>query len=165
MISEKIRQAIHEQIGHELESAYAYLGMSAYCHSVETTGFASWLRMQAREEVGHATKFFDYLQERGAPVELPAIPQASTRYDSVLHVFETGLEQERKITGLIHDLYELAGAERDYATQIMLQWFITEQVEEESTAEQWVAKLRLLGDSKDALYLLDREAARRSEGA
>lgn len=164
MISENIQQAIHAQIGHELESAYAYLGMSAYCHSVELTGFASWLRMQAQEEVGHAMKFFDYLQERNGRIALPEVPASSTRYNSVLEVFETALAQERKITRLIHELYETAGAEKDYATQIMLQWFITEQVEEESTADQMVTRLRMLGDSRDTLFLLDRDAARRAAG-
>lgn len=162
MISEPVQQAIHAQIGHELESAYAYLGMSAWCHAAELTGFASWLRLQAREEVGHAMKFFDYLQERNGRVSLPEIRGSATSYESVLQVFDTALAQERKITRLIHDLYELAGVERDYATQIMLQWFITEQVEEESSAEAMVARLRMLGDSRDALFLLDREAGNRA---
>lgn len=165
MIPERILQAINTQIGHELESAYAYLGMSVYCHSVDMAGFGAWLRAQAREEVEHAMKFLQFVEDRGGQVALPAVAQASTAYDSILHVFETALAQERKVSRLIHDIYGLAVEERDYATQVMLQWFITEQVEEESTFEQMVGKLRMLGGARDALFLMDRDAAGRATQA
>jgi ferritin len=162
MIPERVQEAINTQIGHELESAYAYLGMSTYCQSVDMAGFATWLRAQAREEVEHAMKFLSFVEERGGQVRLPAVGEASTRYDSILHVFETALAQERKVSALIHDIYALAVEEKDYPTQVMLQWFITEQVEEESTFEQMVGKLRRMGESRDAIFLLDRDAAERS---
>ena len=162
MIPERIQEAINTQIGHEMASAYAYLGMSTYCQSVDMTGFAAWLRAQAREEVEHAMKFMGFVEERGGSARLPAIGEASTRYDSILHVFETALAQERKVSALINGIYALAVEERDYPTQVMLQWFITEQVEEESTFEQMVGKLRMLGDSRDSIFLLDRDAAQRA---
>lgn len=162
MIPERVQEAINTQIGHELASAYAYLGMSTYCESVDMTGFAAWLRAQAREEVEHAMKFLGFVEERGGSVRLPALPEAATRYESILHVFETALAQERRVSALIDGIYALAVDEKDYPTQVMLQWFITEQVEEESTFEQMVGKLRMLEGSRDSLFLLDRDAAQRA---
>lgn len=165
MIPERVLQALNAQIGHELHSAYAYLGMSAYCQAVDMAGFASWMRAQAREEVEHAMKFLGFVEDRGGRVTLPAVSEARTEFGSVTELFETALAQEQKVSSLIHEVYALAVEERDYPTQVMLQWFITEQVEEEATFEQWLGRLRLVGENKNGLLLLDREAASRPADA
>jgi ferritin len=135
MISEKIQNAINDQINAEFYSSYFYLSMSAYCESENFKGFAEWFRLQAEEEKTHGFKLFDYLQERGGRVVLKAIDAPPVEFKSVQDTFEKTLEHERKVTSLINNLNKLAVDEKDYATQAHLQWFITEQVEEEATAE------------------------------
>jgi ferritin len=152
---------MNEQVKHELYSAYLYLSMSAYCESVNLPGFAHWLRVQVQEEMRHAMKFYDFINERGGRVVLQAIDQPPTAFESPLDIFEKTLEHERKVTDLIHGLYALAVEEKDYATQVFLQWFVTEQVEEENSAAQILETLRRIGDQGHALLMLDRELARR----
>lgn len=161
MLSKTLQDAMNEQIKNELYSAYLYLSMSAYCEASNLPGFAHWMQMQAQEEVTHAMKFFDFIHERGGRVVLQAIDQPPVEFQSPLEVFEQTLEHEQKVTGLINDLYALAVQEKDYASQAFLQWFVTEQVEEEANATQIVETLKLIGDKGHALLMLDREMGRR----
>jgi len=161
MLSKVIQDAMNEQIRNELYSAYLYLSMSAYCESVNLPGFAHWIRVQAQEETTHAMKFYDFICERGGRVVLQAIDQPPVGYESPLGLFEKILEHERKVTAMIHDLYALAVQEKDYASQVFLQWFVTEQVEEEQSAAEIVEMLKMIGDKGHALLMLDRELGRR----
>ena len=161
MLSEAMQNAINEQIKDELYSAYLYLSMAAYFEATSLPGFASWMRMQSQEEVEHAMKFFDFINERGGRVELQAIEGPTVEFESPLAVFEATYEHEQKVTALIHNLYEVALEENDYAAQVMLHWFIEEQVEEETNASQIVATLERIGDKGQGLIMLDRELGRR----
>ena len=161
MISPTIQNAINDQIKHEFFSSYLYLSMSAYFDTQSLLGFANWMRVQSQEEHAHAMKFFDFLNDRGGSVELQALDQPAGEFQSPLVVFEQALAHERKVTGLINRLYELALKENDYATQTLLQWFITEQVEEEKNASQIVEQLKMTGGEPSALLLLDRDLAGR----
>jgi len=152
---------INDQINKELYSGYIYLGMAAYFEGENLPGFAHWMKRQAEEEVEHAMKMFTFLAERGAPITLDAIDGPTTEYDSVLGVFRAGLEHEQYVTGLINDLYESALAEKDHATAIFLQWFVTEQVEEEDSFGSMIEDLERVGDCGKALYMMDRAAASR----
>ena len=162
MISPAIQNAINDQIKHEFFSSYLYLSMSAYFETLSLPGFASWMRVQSQEEHEHAMKFFDFLNDRGGSVELQALDQPAGEFQSPLDVFEQALDHERKVTALIHRLYELALKESDYATQTLLQWFITEQVEEEKTSTSLAERLRLVGESATGLIILDRQFGERT---
>jgi ferritin len=161
MLSKTIQDAMNEQIKNELYSAYLYLSMSAYCEAANLPGFAHWMRVQAQEEEAHAMKFYDFIYERGGRVVLQAIDQPPVEFQSPLHVFEQTLEHEQKVTAMIHDLYALAVQEKDYASQAFLQWFVTEQVEEEGSATQILETLKMIGDKGQALIMLDRELGKR----
>lgn len=161
MLGKVLEDAINEQINKELYSAYLYLSMSAYCESVNLPGFANWMRVQAQEELGHAMMLFDYVNDRSGRVVLKAIDQPIPVWKSPLEMFEQVLKHERKVTGLIDQLYALAVKENDYATQTQLQWFITEQVEEEKNAGAVVEQLRLIGDQTAPLLMLDKELSTR----
>ena len=161
MMGERLQEAINEQINKELYSAYLYLSMSAYCEAEGLSGFAAWMRAQAQEEVGHAMRFFDHVNTRGGRVVLKAIEVPPPIWKSPLEMFEQVLEHERKVTGMINRLYQLALSENDYATQIELQWFITEQVEEEESAGAVVEQLKRIGDQPMGLLMLDRELGQR----
>ena len=161
MFTQPLQNAFNEQIKHEFYSAYFYLGMSAYCKSNNLFGAAKWLKVQAEEEQEHALKFFKYIEERGGKVELQAIAQPPATYASLLDLFEQVLAHEQKVTALINRLYELAVKEADYPSQFMLQWFINEQVEEESSASLLVTKIKMVKDNPSALYLFDQELAQR----
>ncbi len=164
MINKEIQNAINEQIKQELASAYLYLSMAAYFEAGNLAGFGKWMRAQAKEEQGHAMKFFDYLLDRGGRVDLKALEQPQQEWDNPLAVFEDVLDHEKKVTGLIHKLYELALRENDYATQMHLQWFITEQVEEEKNAAQIVEQLKLIDARGTAILFLDKQLSKRGEG-
>lgn len=161
MMGERLQEAINEQINKELYSAYLYLSMSAYCEAEGLSGFAAWMRAQAQEEVGHAMRFFDHVNARGGRVVLKAIEVPPPIWKSPLEMFEQALEHERKVTGMINRLYQLALGENDYATQIELQWFIIEQVEEEESAGAVVEQLKRMGDQPMGLLMLDRELGQR----
>ena len=161
MISDALRDEINAQIKYELYSAYMYLAMSAWCSDRNLDGFARWMRLQAQEEVAHAMRFYEYLLERGARVELQAIDEPPKDFAAPLAVMEKSLEHEKFVSSRIHGLYELAQKEGDYPAQVMLQWFITEQVEEENTAGTLVAQLKMAGDSPAALLVFDRQLASR----
>jgi ferritin len=164
MLSQGIQEAINDQIHHEFHSAYVYLSMSAYLDAANFTGFAQWMRMQAKEEVNHAMKLFDYVNNRNGRVTLKALEQPPVNFKSVLDTFEHALQHEIKVTQMIHSLYALVTRENDYATQVALQWFINEQVEEEATATSVVDRLKIAGNDGAALLLLDREMGARQEG-
>jgi len=165
MLGEKLQDAINEQVNKELYSAYLYLSMSAYCEAENLPGFAGWMRAQAQEEVAHAMRFFDYVISRGNRVVLKAIEMPPPIWKSPTEMFEQVLEHERKVTGMINRLYELAVKENDYATQMELQWFITEQVEEEESAGQVVDQLKRVGDQPMGLLMLDRQLGERQAEA
>jgi ferritin len=133
--------------------------MSAYCESINMQGFAAWLRRQSTEELEHALKIFDYVLDRSGKVTLKAIEQPASKFSSLLKMFQQVVEHEREVTGMINKLYELALNEGDHATAVEMQWFITEQVEEEKNALNLVEKLKLAGDNSSALLILDRQLA------
>lgn len=161
MLAKTVQDALNEQIKHELYSAHLYLSMSAYFESTNLTGMAKWMRVQSGEEAGHANKFFDYVHDRGGRALMTAIDQPPTDFESPLDVFSKALEHERKVTGLINSLYALALKENDYASQAFLQWFITEQVEEEKNATLIVEMLKRIGPSGGGLIHLDRQLGKR----
>lgn len=162
MLNPAVEQALNDQVQKEFHSAYIYLGMSAYFEAENLPGSAHWMRHQAEEEQEHAMKIFDFIHDRGGHVALQAIGEPPAAYSSPLAVFETAYAHEQKVTKSIHDLYALAVKEGDYPTQVMLQWFIDEQVEEEKNASAIVAQLRMVGDSPAALFMIDRQLAARS---
>lgn len=155
MLNPTMQSAINEQIKHELYSAYLYLAMSAYFESINLPGSAKWMRTQHGEEQTHAMKLFDFVNDRGGRVELKAIDQPPVEFASPLAVWEMVLEHERRVTGLIHKLYEQAVKENDYAAQAMLTWFITEQVEEEKNATLMLERFRQAGNNAATLLLFD----------
>ena len=164
MLTKPLLKALNEQINHEMYSSYLYLAMAAYCESKNFPGFAKWMKMQSTEETNHAMKIYDYIHDRSGIVTLMAIDQPPAEFKSPLKMFEQALEHERKISGLITKLYELSIKENDHPTQIMLQWFITEQVEEEKTAIGIVEQLKMVGDSPVSLMMMDRQLGARSAG-
>lgn len=153
MISEKMEAALNEQINKELYSAYLYLAMSAQAEALGLRGTAHWFRAQADEEVEHAMKFFKHLCDRGARVRLQAIEQPPLEFASVQAMFEQTLEHERGVTARIHKLLDQAIAENDHATAVFLQWFVNEQVEEESQVCEILDQLRLAGPA--AVLMVD----------
>ncbi|MBX2989937.1 MAG: ferritin [Bacteroidetes bacterium] len=157
MLSKTILNAFDTQIKNELEAAYLYLSMSSYCNASNFPGFGKWLRAQAQEELGHGMKLFDYVHHRGSNATLQAIAEPKAMFKNIVEVFDVVYEHEQKVTGLIHKLYEAALKENDYASQIELQWFITEQVEEEQTASMIVEQLKMIGDNKAMLLMMDRQ--------
>lgn len=164
MLSKTIEAALNEQIKNEFYSAYLYLSMSAYCETKNMPGFANWMFQQYEEENAHAMRLFKFLNDRGGKVLLKAIDQPPSEFHSPLSLFENVLDHEQKVTGMIHDLYALAVKENDYATQVEMQWFIAEQVEEEKNAGDVVEQLKLADDNKTALLMLDRELGSRNAG-
>lgn len=156
MFSKNLEAAINDQIKHELYSAYLYLSMSAHAESNNMPGAAKWLAKQAQEEQEHALKFYSYIHDRGGKVTLQTIAQPPTEFTSLLDIFEQVKEHEALVTSLIHRLYELSVKENDYASQVMLQWFVTEQVEEEKNAATVVDALRSVGTQGTALFMVDR---------
>jgi len=158
-----MRDAINDQINAELYSAYLYLSMAGYCEAINLPGFASWMKNQAKEEVGHGMKLFQYLTDRGARVVLKAIAQPPGEFASPTAIFQQTLEHEQEVTARIHKLYAMSVEENDYATQNELQWFVKEQVEEEKTAATILEQLKRVGDQGTALVIVDRYLAERGE--
>ena len=161
MISEKMKVALNEQLNAELFSSYLYLSMSAYCESINLKGFAHWMRVQAKEETGHAMKIYSYTHERVGRVILAAVEQPPTEWKSTINVFEETLKHENKVTQLIHNLVELANTEKDYATKSFLKWFIDEQVEEENQANEILQQLKMIKESPQGLLILDSKLGQR----
>jgi ferritin len=161
MINKKVTDALNGQINAETYSAYLYWSMSAALEEMNLPGFASWMRVQAQEEMSHAMKLFHHIIERGGKVVLSAIDAPPIQWDSVKAVFENGLAHEQKVTRLINELMDLAMAEKDHAASMFLQWFVTEQVEEEATAMDILGKLEIVGETAGGLYMLDKEMGAR----
>jgi ferritin len=161
MLSDGLQKALNGQVNAELYSSYLYLAMSMYFEDAGLPGAASWMKIQAQEELWHAWKFMDYINERGGRVLLEAIAKPEGEWSSSLDAFETVLAHERRVSSLIGGLVELARAEKDYMTDNFLQWFVAEQVEEEATADEVVRKFGLAGDAGGNLLLLDRELGQR----
>jgi ferritin len=164
-LSKTVQDALNEQMKQEFYAAYLYLSMSAHCSASNYPGFAKWLRIQAQEELGHAMRIYDYVEDRGGRVVLQAVPQPATEFPSILGLFEQARDHERKVTGMINRLYELVDQEKDYASHPFLEWFLTEQIEEEKTSTQIVESLRMAGDHPGAVLMLDREMGSRGPEA
>lgn len=162
MLSQKMEKALNDQINAETYSAYLYLSMSAYFQSINLKGFATWMQVQAQEEMSHVMKFYEYINERGGRVILQPIEAPPEEWDSPLKTFEAVKEHEIKVTGLINNLVDLALDERDYATHVFLQWFVTEQVEEVDSANEVVQKIKLIGDASGGMFMLDQELGTRT---
>jgi ferritin len=161
MFNQKIQDAMNDQIQRELESAYIYLSMAAYFDSAALPGMAQWMKVQFQEEQFHAQKFYDYVDERGGRIKLQPIGQPPVEFESPLDAFGQALAHEEKITGHINDLYALAVEERDFASQIFLNWFVEEQVEEEKNAQDIIDVLERIGDNGHPLLMFDRELGQR----
>jgi ferritin len=161
MLKKKMLKALNNQINAEMYSSYLYLSMESYFRSVSLSGFATWMRGQVQEELFHAMKFYDYVNERGGKVVLDTIHKPDSNWKTPLAAFEHILKHEQLVTDLINDLMDLAIVEQDHATRIFLQWFVSEQVEEEATVGEVVDKLRLIKDDSSGLFLLDAEMNKR----
>lgn len=161
MISGKMEKALNDQIKFELYSSYLYMSMAMYFHGLSLKGFANWMEVQAKEEQMHAEKFMHYVNDAGGRVVLQAIDQPPADFNSPLQVFEETLKHERFVTSRINGLVAIAREENDNAAYAMLQWFITEQVEEEATADEFVNQLKIIGDNGHGLLMLDREMVSR----
>jgi ferritin len=164
MLSKSLQDAINEQIRNEVESAYLYLSMSAHCEAANLPGAAHWLQAQWQEELSHAMKLFKYVYERGGRVTLHAIEKPAAKFSNLLGIFQQVLTHEQKVTALINDLYKAATKEQDFASQVELQWFIKEQVEEEKNASEIIEMLKMSGESGPALLMVDRQLGARSKG-
>ena len=162
MINDKVQKAINEQINAELHSAYIYLSMAAYFEALSLDGSAHWMRLQAQEELMHGLKFYDYMTVGGGRVLLTPVEGPATSWESPLAAFEAALAHERLMTRRCNDLASLAIAEKDHATNNLVQWFVTEQVEEEANVENIVQKLKLLGRDGPGLFMMDRELKART---
>jgi ferritin len=161
MLSTKMEAALNEQLNKEIYSAYLYMSMSAYSTNIGLRGFANWFMVQYQEEMLHAMKFYNYINDQGSRVKLMAIDAPATEFESPLDMFEKTLKHEQFVTKRINDLVDLAIKEKDHATNIFLQWFITEQIEEEANDNDIIAKLKLVGKKGEALLMLDKELAAR----
>ena len=161
MLNEKMEKALNGQLNAELYSAYLYLSMAAWCESADLPGMSNWMKIQFQEEQFHAMKLFDFIAERGGKVTLEQIDTPLTEWQSHMAVFEATLEHEQKVTGLINDLVYLARDERDNATEIFLQWYVNEQVEEEAGVGTIIGKLKIAHDSPQALLMTDQELGSR----
>ena len=160
-LNNTIQEALNRHINEEFYASYLYLSMSAYCDSMDLPGFSHWMRIQSQEEYAHAMNLLDFVQARQGRVTLFPIEQPAVEFDSILGVMETTLGHERQVTKLINQLYELATGERDYQTQVHLQAFITEQIEEEKTASDIIAQLKMIGENTSDLLILDKGMATR----
>lgn len=161
MLKKKMQKALNEQINAEMYSSYLYLSMESYFQSISLSGFARWMRSQVQEELFHGMKLYDFVNERGGVVTLEAIKKPESVWKSPLAAFEHVLEHEQLVTSLINDLVELAISEKDHATSIYLQWFVSEQVEEEATVGEVVNKLKLIKNDSSGLFYLDAELGKR----
>jgi len=161
MFSEKMQTALNKQINAEFYSSYLYLSMSAYFQSVSLSGFAHWMRIQAQEELMHAMKFYDFVNDRAGRVILDKVEAPETKWDSPIAVFEHVARHEHDVTQKINTLVNLANEEKDHATNIFLQWFVTEQVEEEASVAEVLHKLNLTHGEGSGLFMMDRELSQR----
>ena len=162
MIPEKVRKIMNEQIRHELESAYIYHSMAAWFHSANLEGMAHWMRCQIHEETVHAMKFFDHIIERGGEAALQDLKQLKTSWSSPIELWEDAWEHEQFITGKINGIMKVVREESDYAAEPLLAWFVEEQIEEEANSSSILEQMKMIGDSKQGLIMLDRELGSRA---
>ncbi len=161
MLSKKMTTAINDQMNREIYSAYLYMSMSSFSSFIGLKGFANWFMVQYHEEMFHAMRMYEYLQRQGENAKLQALKKLPTEWDSPLQMFEKTLEHEQKVTNWINELMELAIKEKDHATQIFFQWFVTEQVEEEENDNDIIARLKLIKSNAQGLLMLDQELSTR----
>jgi len=161
MISKNIQTALNDQLNKEFHSAYIYLGMSAYASKEGFNGCACWFNLQYQEEVTHAMKLFRYLEDQGAAIKLKDIKALNVKADSILEVFEMAYKHEQKMTGWLNELSDLAMKEKDHATYNLLQWYVNEQVEEESLFSEIIDKFKMVGNDGYGLYSIDKELGSR----
>ncbi len=161
MLNQPVQDAINNQIRDEFYASHLYLSMSAYFEAEGLSGFASWMRKQSEEEREHALKFFDYVHDRGGRVVLQPVGEVASKFESPLDAFKKAYEHECKVTASIKNIYEVAGNEKDYATQVMLHWFLEEQVEEEKNATDVIDMLERVGSSGQGLLMADRQLGAR----
>jgi len=161
MLSEKMQEALNTQLNKEMYSAYLYMAMSAYSSYTGLKGFANWFMVQYQEEMTHAMKIYGYINDQGGQVKLAAIEQPATEFESPLDMFEKTLVHEKFITKSINELVDLAIVEKDHATNIFLQWYVTEQIEEEGNDNEIIARLKLVGEDGNGLLMVDKEVAAR----
>ncbi len=164
MLSKKVEKAINEQINRELYSAYLYLSMATYLADQNLDGMAGFMKAQAQEEVEHAMKMYHYVEDQGGRVLLEAIEKPQTDFEDAEQIFKLSLEHEKFVTRNIHNLVDLAIEDKDHATKTFLDWFVTEQVEEESTMDSIVGKFQLIGKQGHALMMLDSQLGQRQAG-
>jgi ferritin len=163
MLSEALQKAINEQIKDEFYASHLYLSMAAYFEANSLPGFAHWMELQSSEERNHAMRFYAYVNDRGGRVVLKEIGKPASDFGSPLEVFEKALQHEQKVTASINEIYALAVKEGDYATQVMLNWFVEEQVEEEKSATDVIDMLKRAGDKEHVLLMIDRQLGARED--
>ncbi|MBN2168563.1 MAG: ferritin [Actinobacteria bacterium] len=157
MLSERMEKALTEQLAAELYSGYLYLSMATYFSAENLPGFANWMRIHRLEEITHGMKFYNFIESRGGRIRLGAIDAPPSDWESPIDAFEAVLSHERKVTGMIHDLVNLASEEKDHGTSSFLQWFVDEQVEEEESAQNVINNLNRVKDAPGGIYMLDKE--------
>jgi len=162
MISKDLQKVLIEQLNKEYHSSYIYLGMSAYCSKEGFNGAANWFLIQYQEEVSHGMKLFKYLEDQDVSIELPAIKEVKVEYKSLLDVFKKSLAHEQSMSKNLNNLSDLAMREKDHATYSLLQWYVTEQVEEEATVGEIIDHIKLVGENGYGLYTIDKELASRT---
>lgn len=161
-MNNRIEAAINKQINAEFYSGYLYLSMATYFEDKNLPGFAKWMEIQQQEENFHAMKMYKYINDRGGRVILETIEKPKNEWNNIAEVINDALEHEKKVTGMINNLLEIAREEKDYATDNFLQWYIEEQVEEEATASELLEKVKMIQDSPNAIYMLDKELSQRT---
>ncbi len=162
MLNQKMEAAFNEQINREMFSAYLYMSMSAYADRQGLKGISKWFMVQYHEEMVHAMKMFEYIADQGGTILLNALAKPDSEFGSALNLFEKALEHEKFITKSIYDLAELAMSEKDYASKTFIDWYITEQIEEEKNNTEIIQILKMIGDNTGALYLYDKELGART---
>ncbi len=161
MLNKKLEEELNKQVNWELYSSYLYLSMSAYLASVNLNGFSNWMKIQFEEEQAHAMKLFQYILDRGGKVNLLAIDNPPSEWKDIIDVFEVTYAHEQEVTRLINELVNVAMIEKDHATVALLQWFVSEQVEEEATVSDILDQLKLIDGKGAGLFMLDRELKQR----
>jgi ferritin len=161
MLSEKLLKALNDQVNFEFYSSYTYLAMAGYCESIDLSGFANFFRVQAKEELDHAMKLYDYVYQKNGSVLLEQVNKPKADFDGIIDVFEKGYEHEQLVTKKIYELTDIAYEEREHSTISLLKWFIDEQVEEENSFNSLVKRVRRIQDNPAGLYLMDDELAAR----
>ena len=161
MLNPKIQDALNDQLNFELYSAYIYLSMAAYLDSENLTGMSTWMKIQAQEEMGHVLRFYNFINDRDGRVLMAPVQGPKTEWKSPLEAFQNAYEHECVVSGRIHDLVDLATKEKDHPAATFLQWFVTEQIEEEASTQEVVEKIKLAGEASGGLYLLDKELGQR----